>query len=509
MHSVNQFFRTEFNLRPLRLVLFVGLFFRLIAAFFSEGYMMSDDHFLVVEIAQGWAHGEDLEGWFVDTYEENKSGRSILYPGLHYLLFKGMDVLGMPSPTFKMLVVRLLHAFYSLLIIFFGFKITERLSDRKTAAHVGLILAMLWMLPILSVRNLVEMVAIPPLLAATWWVMIANDRKRPFVWYLLAGSMLEVAIALRYQTGLYGLGLGVGLLFNKQGKGMLPLFLGCTLPFLLIHGWIESYIAGVPFGKVRYYIEYNIQHSNSYINLPSWNYILLIAGVLIPPVGVFLFMGAFKAWKRYLPLFLGTMFFFAFHSYFPNKQERFMFTMIPMFVILGYMGWKAMEAGTWWQGKKKFIRGSWTFFWVLNCLVLVLATPQSSKYSRIEVMSYLRTKPDLNSFVIGASHREGGMLLPRFYLGKYALYYHIKGIKPFELTKNRVRHLEPEDRPEYIIFSKRPDEDLTERIAAIEAEWPKLEYDTTITGSLIDRVHYKLNPKHAKNDDMAVYRIPW
>lgn len=186
-----------------------------------------------------------------------------------------------------------------------------------------------------------------------------------------------------------------------------------------------------------------------------------------------------------------------------------MFTMIPMFIILGYIGWKRMEQGAWWQNKQGFIRGSWKWFWGLNCLVLLLATPQSSKFARIDVMSYLRTKSDLNSYVIEASHHGGGMLLPRYYLGRYATYHHITGKKPFQMTADRIANYPPEKRPEYIIFSQRPNEDLSERIAFIEEQWPKLTHDTTIVGSMVDQIHNKLNPAYSRNENMAVYRINW
>ena len=166
-----------------------------------------------------------------------------------------------------------------------------------------------------------------------------------------------------------------------------------------------------------------------------------------------------------------------------------------------------MEQGNWWQNKKGFIRGSWKWFWTLNILVLVLATWQDSKRSRIKVMDYLYEQGDATAFVIGASHREGGMLLPRYYLGRYATYYHVTGQKPFDQTERRVARAKPEDKPNYIIFSKKPDEDLAPRLAVMQEAWPNIVYDTTITGSWLDKVHYKLNPRHAKNDDMVVYWI--
>ena len=44
---------------PLLLPLLAGLLLRLAAALYGGGYLMHDDHFLVVEAADSWADGED------------------------------------------------------------------------------------------------------------------------------------------------------------------------------------------------------------------------------------------------------------------------------------------------------------------------------------------------------------------------------------------------------------------------------------------------------------------
>ena len=45
--------------RPLMPILVAAIVLRFCAAWFSEGYLMHDDHFLVVEAAASWADGED------------------------------------------------------------------------------------------------------------------------------------------------------------------------------------------------------------------------------------------------------------------------------------------------------------------------------------------------------------------------------------------------------------------------------------------------------------------
>ena len=54
----------------LRRVLLAAAVVRLIAAIFSEGYIMSDDHFLAVEPVSSWVHGENYHNWFPNTQNQ-------------------------------------------------------------------------------------------------------------------------------------------------------------------------------------------------------------------------------------------------------------------------------------------------------------------------------------------------------------------------------------------------------------------------------------------------------
>jgi hypothetical protein len=54
---------TKIDFTSYQTILFFALIFRLIAAIFSEGYGMHDDHFLIVEAASSWADGFDYNHW--------------------------------------------------------------------------------------------------------------------------------------------------------------------------------------------------------------------------------------------------------------------------------------------------------------------------------------------------------------------------------------------------------------------------------------------------------------
>jgi hypothetical protein len=198
---------SKINLSSLKTILIAALVIRCLAAFFSEGYGMHDDHFLIIESSSSWVDGYDYNNWLPWNKPEgsNPEGHSFTYVGLNFFFFYLVKGIGIADPKVLMLLNRLAHALFSLLIVYFGFKITEKLSSHKNAVIVGWILAMAWLFPFLSVRNLVEITSIPFML---WpiWLFLKHDKPRYFI---LAGLIMGLAVSFRYQIGVFAIGLAL------------------------------------------------------------------------------------------------------------------------------------------------------------------------------------------------------------------------------------------------------------------------------------------------------------
>ena len=68
-----------------------------------------------------------------------------------------------------------------------------------------------------------------------------------------------------------------------------------------------------------------------------------------------------------------------------------MFTMIPMFIALGAMGWGVWLArSAFWQHRAGLLRGFYIFFWVVNFLALVVFSTYFPKQGRVEAMLGMR-----------------------------------------------------------------------------------------------------------------------
>ncbi len=500
------FIKKMWNEKPLAFILYVGIFFRALSVLFSKGYGMHDDHFLVIESAGSWANGFDYNDWLPNGRIEHPipSGHSFFYSGVHYFLFKTMKFFGLNDPQGEMYIIRLIHALLSLLVIYYGFKITEKISGIKQAKMVGLLLSIFWFMPFLSVRNLIEYVCIVPLMYATWIALKNRERTgvAPYVW---AGFWLGIAFSTRFQSIIFTGGFGLALLFSKKIKEAIALGIMFVIVGGAIQGITDYFIWGVPFAEFKEYIVYNIANSKQYFVQQWYMYLGLIIGILIPPISIFLFFGFFKEWKKQLLLFLPSFIFLAFHCYFPNKQERFILPIIPFIIILGYVGWDDfVTKSKFWQQRQKLLRACWIFFWVVNTIPLCVVSVAYSKRNRVESMTYIAAKGDVKAVVIEDTNRDDFTMPPLFYLQKWGHVFGITNIYPAYQFAQEFYKLEPKDRPNYAVFME--NDNIEKRVDSLTAYIPTLTYEATIEPSSIDKLMFWLNPMN-NNQTTYIYKI--
>lgn len=498
---------------PLGLILGLAILFRLIAVIFSKGYGMLDDHFLVIEAAQSWVDGYDYNRWLPGSGNTSPQGHSFFYVGIHYILLILLEKIHLTDPQAKMYVIRLIHAAFSLLIVSYGYKITEKLADKHSARQVGLLLALLWFMPFMSVRNMVEVVCMPFLLWGTF--LLIEERKtktekvdllrKTWLKYFWVGILFGIAFSIRYQTLIFTGGVGLVLLFNRKFIETFVLGAAYLLAIFLTQGIIDMFIWGYPFAELIAYIQHNITYRTDYIIAPWYNYILLILGILIPPVSFFLFFGFFRTGllKKYLIIFLPTLLFLVFHSYYPNKQERFILPVLPFFIILGIIGWNSfISISGFWKKRKKLLTGCWIFFWALNLTLLPVITTTYSKRAKVESMTYLSRYDDIRFILFENSNKYGQMLLPRYYLDEWIRYTEITRDNYKEPIGENLMN-DPNIIPRFFVFVE--EENLDERIQNIESYFPDMIFETKIEPGFMDKLLHWLNPVNA-NEAITIYR---
>ena len=487
--------RDVYSQKPLLAIIIAAFIIRLFAAFFSKGYGMHDDHFGPIQ--QPYEIMQDYSIW---EERGNPHGHSVVYPALHYYLFLSFESAGINDPQDKMLIVRLLHAAFSLLTVFFGYKIIEICFDKELAKLAGWLLALFWLLPFMSVRNLTEMVSVPFLMGGVYFAL--NKKIRNALFY--AGLLFGLAFVFRYQTLLVAVGIGLVLLYEKRIADSIKLILGILLTTFLVQGIADILAWGYPFAALYQYVFSSAGTYQNYPNGPWYQYILLLFGIFIPPMSFLILFAFVKYWKKHLIIVLPLLLFLAFHSFYPNKQERFILPIVPLMLIFGAAAWQNyVNTDKFWQKYKNLNRTFWIWFWTVNTALMLVFIFTYSKKSRIEPLYYLSHKENVNIIMIETGE-IGNTFQPTFYLNHNAEILQIN-------KKNSLADVSTELRnkgslPEYVIFYGK--ENLTERMKTIEeALSVELIQEYVSDPSLIDSILHSLNPKHNKNEISYVYRV--
>ncbi len=509
----------------IRNILILAFVVRLMAVFFARGYMMHDDHFLTVEPAASWADGSNFNHWLPGIGNNNPHPEpiSFFYPGILYSLFQILQWIGIENPEIQMYFIRLIHAAYSLLTIYFAYKITERISNKSNASQVGILLALIAILPNFSVRNLVEMFCMPPLLAGIYLIIahiplrnfklgkakfegnnLSSSRKWSGLNFLIISAILMgAAVGIRYQTGLLVALAGLVLLIQRS---FLYAFLFGVISFgTFFLTQIDDVLlwGGQPFQHLAGYFQYNKENALNYPGSPL-AYLSFIGIFILPPVSLYLLAGYLKIWKKHLIIWLPVTGFLIFHILYPNRQERFILPALPFFVILGIVGWnQLMNPSTRLIQNQKLIRSGWIFFWVLNLSAMLILCVTYTKKSRVEAMSYLYEQGDCKNFVLEFTHSDAGAMMPQYYSNNWSGYYYFrKG----DIPKDYILNMEHDQRttrgqyqprliPNYFLFYD--DEQLESRVATFKEYFPSIEYKTTIEPGWFDRMLHQLNDKNS------------
>ncbi|MEM7107630.1 MAG: glycosyltransferase family 39 protein [Bacteroidota bacterium] len=510
-------------------ILLVALFLRLLASFFSKGYAFHDDHFDVIRVAQNWAFG--LPHWIESNVPPK---HSMLYPALNASILWVLDEIGVRDPIAKTTVLRVLHAFYSLLIVLLSFRITELISNRRDAVLVAWIVAVLWFMPYLSVKFLAELVCVPPVLYGFYLIIKDDRKKQKSLGYLAAGTLFAVAFSIRMHIILFAGGLGLVLLLERKWLQSIYFTSAFLVTSCVLIAIPDLLFFEYPFQYVVNYFTHNAENANNYIGGSPLKFLLTTFGFLVPPVSVMLMWGYVRTWQVEKKIFLAVLIFFLVHSLFPNKQERFILPMYPLLIIMGVVGWNQfIENAKFRVSFPKLLSGCWSFFWIINGIAALALSLTYSKKDRVAPMHYLYKKSDLSSLIV-ESVRPNAKQVPVYYLGQQAADYtdfqkgnilgmndmkrsreYLKNDMPFVfvLGSNKTisqlgKELKSVNRdPNYIIF--KGDAGLQKRIQRVMPLFPgkELIFETRIEPSTFDKMLHKLNPRRHRNEEAHLYRI--
>ena len=389
-------------------IIFIAFLVRALAVIFSKGFVAHDDHFIPIETAYLWLSEQ------TDFFSNKRDAwRSPFYTLLHYYIFAGLQKFSITKPETQMLVIRALHGAYSLLTVIYGFAFAKKLAGEKTALLVGLLLAIFWVLPYVSVHSLVESACVPPIVIGFYYSLYASEERKKKFW-IIAGFCFALAFTLRFQTFMLGMVIGIALIFQKRLIESFTLLLATLLMLLVIMGIPDYFAYGYPFASFIQYSLYNLNISAAVAH-PWYFYISLLFIIFIFPSSLLFLLGLIHFPKKHSVYLISTLSFIVFHSFFSNKQERFMIPAVVLLLILGTIGWNYYcQKKTITSKKKKFYNALWVWFWFWNITLVLIFTPTSTKNPLLQTIKHLAQKNDLQSIFIQTPTER--FYLPRFYL---------------------------------------------------------------------------------------------
>ncbi|HYT05870.1 MAG TPA: glycosyltransferase family 39 protein [Gemmatimonadales bacterium] len=487
--------KRAFERNPLLAVLILGAALRVVAAYFSRGFLAIDDHHVLIYRADQLASGVPLP----PDYK-----RSILYPGSVALMMDALRAVGHPSPDFEMLVVRLAHAGFAVLGIYFAYRILERAAGGEAAALGGLLMATFFPLPVTSVHQFEEAVCQVPMLAGCWWLLKADRAERHAeLWSFLSGAAIMTTLVLRFPALPFVVAFAAVALWQPAQRFRKPYFVLGLLAVFALQATSNAVINGDPW----YYFFETARHragagAVGYPTGPFWKYIATLVGVFLPPFSFLFLAAAINGGRRFPLLGIPALAFLIGTSVVANKQERFLLPLLPLLLILGAIGTPAVREWFARRGWTSAYRWAWGYFAAVNTALLVVGLFSYGKKDRVAPLVYLEGRHDATGVIVAQFAYT--FPVPVYYLGRPQPRLFVFSDKQrLSQDAQAVRAASPP--PNYLILysdSIPVDESLLERTLAA-----RLQLATTIGPSLGDQVAHLVNPRRNRATTAVVLSI--
>jgi len=486
---------------PLAFVILVAVAVRIPAILWSKGFIHSDDHYDTVMIAYDWLiNGFWGENGFLRWRGQPSEtiGRFPLYNLSLWAVMASLKSIGVHSLDSMMYVVRSLHSLLSLAPVLAAFKIVQWTSKSwKWAVLAGLMAALNFGMPFLGVRNLIEVVGgnvwILALLAAYKW----KDSPH-WKWLFLAGVLSGLAWMIRFQVAFAVMAVPVVLWFDsKSFRPAVQFSLGVAL-MLLLSGVADLLLLGRFAGSTITNITMNFGLPPLYKTIPLLYPALLLLFLVLPfsPVlGKVMFRRSLI--RNHRLLWFTSMFFVLSHSLMANQQERFVFPIVPAFLVLAALAlWHKYQDDGYILKSRPLLRGLVSVTLAFNLALLAFFTPAYGHRGLIEpILSVRDVDPDADVLFIQPGLRK---YIPMAYAGEKMHRFYVRQWSDLQ----RVRESSA-DAFEFVVLYPPEASRLSEFMDSASSVVGPLNPEFEVTPSSYDWLLNALNGKH--NPDYAAY----
>lgn len=356
--------------------LLLGLFFRLLSAYFVYGPQALDDYFHgIMEASKFYLTGTH------DLPEYRSPFLVWLLGGWLKLvsLFAGGDEL---STLWQIRWMMGFLGLVSLVGIYGTYLYVREFSDpifQRLAVYFS---ALYCLIPFVSTRAFGESFALC-FVTLSFGLLLAPARMnfgRIFLGFLALGF----ATLLRFHVGLLYMLFFVWILIGRRWSFILPFFLAGFITLAAEIG-IDYFDGRAFLSTLLYYLTEN-QDTTKYGVQPFHTTWVTWLGMMLFPFTLVLLPAWKKVWSEHRALFLMVLIFVFMHSTVPHKEERFLYPILGLSLIL----WTALW-GVRWQTTRA-VRVYTGFVFLLNAFVLVvvsLSNTQSGEVTPVARISQL------------------------------------------------------------------------------------------------------------------------
>jgi len=487
---------------PLAAVLGAAVGVRLVAVIWSQGFIHSDDFFDTVQVAHYWlTHSL----WGTDGFLcwKNKGvetiGRFPLYTLSLWVMMKACWAVGVESLHSMMYAVRATHALLSLVPVWVTYRVTLMVTGRpRWAVLGGLAAALHFAFPFLGVRNLIEVVGGDIWMAVIYlYYRYRADRRSRWLW--LAGIAAGLAWMIRFQIAFAVLPAPLLLWFETRSFRPALHFSAAVALMLLVSGLSDWLLLGRFAGSTLTNLGMNAGIPALYNTIPLLYPVILLL-LFVPPLSfLFVYLILRPAFiRRYLMMFVTSVFFVLCHAVQANQQERFVFPIVPVFLLMIVLAaWEKTQAHGRLGQPRRLVNGLLVLGVVVNFSLLPVLSFAYGHRGMIEPLKWFeRQDPSAKVAFIQPGVKRwvpieyGGMSLRPWYVRDW----------------DDWQQPESHEVYDYFVLYPRRAGDLAVLRDSVTARFGPVEPVLHLEPSLYDRVLHSLNSNHNDSFEAFVYR---
>lgn len=357
-------------------IFITGIIIQIITCILSVGYHNPDEHWQINEFAAfklGLVNNENDLPW-----EHRSEARQTVQPFMVFVVSKIAMKMGIFQPFYIATFFRFLSGFLAWTSVFLLLFFSKSFFKNEKAYKWAIITSnLLWFIPYVHARFQGEnWTGIFLTFGVALIFYLQKSNKNGYI-YSLVGLLFGFAFILRFQVAFAIIAVGIWqLIFKKMSfSESIYMFLG----FLAMVG-IEVVIDYWYFGK-WIFVPYNYFHiqliegiSNNWGVFPWWHYATLFIIHVSPPISIFmLIVFLIITYYEYKNQYIWIIWLFILgHNMNGYKEIRYLYPLIPFFIVLVFMFYDKFIDIFETQSKKLYFKILFTLMIIQNLLLITV-----------------------------------------------------------------------------------------------------------------------------------------